>query len=466
MKSALALLTVCCVALLTWGCSDHLASVNENPNAPERVEEPSLLLTQASLTASRTVTSDAYENGNLAGQYKSKSRFTSFELLQWGGNSSTWRSLYRNLRDLSNVRTFGHEGYEAVATVLEVWTISLLTDLYGDIPYTEATQGQASQNFTPQFDNQEEIYSDLLLRLEEVNEAFADGLPNIAGDIIYGGDLSGWQRFANSLRLRLLMRLSEVAPTIAAQGVAEIIADPAKYPLITSHAESATLAYAQQQPDEHPWLNRDAAIDALALSDRLDTILQELDDPRREAWFLPTDATGEIESIPHGLNESNSSGLPGSNYNRELLFLERSEGILLDYTEVAFILAEAAHRGWTDANAEALFEEAVSSSFDYWGLVTPTDYFDRAGYDGTLERVITQKWIALMGRDYQGWHEWVRTGYPSFISPGPDAVISEYPRRFEYPSEEFDLNAANAQEATSRLSNGNTLLSRKWWDAR
>lgn len=464
LRSSVLLLFVAVV--IGTGCSDHLASINENPNAPERIEEPALLLTQSSLAASRTVTSAAFENGNLAGQYKSKSRFTSFELLQWGSSSGLWTSLYRNLRDLRNVREFGHDGYGAVATVLEIWTFSLLTDLYGDIPYSHAVQGR-ELNFTPRYDAQEDIYFDLLERLDEVNQAFASGLPGVDGDIIYSGNLDEWRRFANSLRLRLLMRLSETEPDLAQQGISDMISNEDVYPIIRSHNESATLEYAQTQPDVHPWLNRNASIDALALSDRLDSILTAWDDPRLTSWFLPTETTGEIESIPHGLNESNSAGLPGSNYNADLLFRQRSEGVLLSYTEVAFILAEAAHRGWIDAEPESLFQEAVESSFSYWGTVTPDLYFESAaGYDGTLEQIVTQKWVALMGHDYQGWHDWVRTGFPSFISPGPDAVIAEYPRRFEYPTSEFALNAANVEEAVGRLPDGNSLLSRKWWDQR
>ncbi len=456
-------------ALLS-GCSDGLTDLNVNPNAPERIDDPALLMTRVTKSAGDLISNQGFEIGNLAGQYAAKQRFTAFELLQWEGNTGVWNGLYTLMRDADLMAELGHPGYGAVADVIKGWAALMLTDMYGDVPFSQAVTARTDGNFTPAYDRQEDIYPAIHALLEGANDRMAAGVSPVRGDIINNSDYGKWRRFANALRLRMYMRTSEVDPAGARAGIQALLADPSRFPLPRSTADETRLQYLSGPPNSHPWSGsgRQIGFEVLRVSTPLFDILAGADDPRLEHWFVPVGEPAEIRPLAPGLNDANSRDVISSTFNPAVFFQPTRPAHFLPYHEVAFILAEAAHRGWIDGDAPSLYREALEAAFTFTGLEMPADFPDRPeiAYDGTLERILTQKWVSLVDFEFQGWHDWVRTGYPSFIAPGPDAVLSAYPRRFEYPTAEQALNQRSWSEAVGRMGGEDSLLGRKWWDAR
>jgi hypothetical protein len=136
-------------------------------------------------------------------------------------------------------------------------------------------------------------------------------------------------------------------------------------------------------------------------------------------------------------------------------------------SESHFILAEAAQRGWISADPQTFYETGIQLNFDYWGVELPTDYLSRPGvaYDGELETIITQKWLALLYTDYQGFCEFKRTDFPSVIEPGPDAFYPEYPSRYLFPANEQQSNNANYQAAIQNMgASSDDIRTPVWWE--
>jgi len=452
------------------GCSDGLVDLNVNPNQPERIDDPALLMTRVTKTAGDLVTNQSFEIGNLAGQYSAKQRFTAFELLQWEGNTGAWNGLFTLIRDAEITAELGHAGYGAVADVIKGWASLMLTDLYGDVPFSEATNARFDGNFTPAYDRQEDIYAAIHTLLEGANDRMAAGVSPVRGDIINNSDFGKWRRLANALRLRMYMRTSEVDPGGARAGIQALLADPDRFPLPRSAADETRLLYLSGPPNSHPWSGpgRQIAFEVMRVSSPLYNVLLEANDPRLTHWVVPTGDPAEIRPLAPGLNDANSRDIISSTYNPAVFFLPTRPAHFVPYHEVAFILAEAAHRGWIDGDPATRYREALAAAFSFTGLTMPADFPDRpsVAYNGSLERILTQKWISFFDFEFQGWHDWVRTGFPSFIAPGPDAVLSAYPRRFEYPSAEQALNGNSWSAAVARMGGDDSLLARKWWDAR
>jgi hypothetical protein len=452
------------------GCADGLVDLNVNPNQPERIDDPALLMTRVTKSAGDLLANQSFETGNLAGQYAAKQRFTAFELLQWEGNGGAWNGLYTLIRDAEIVSELGHAGYGAVADILKGWAGLMLTDLYGDVPFSQAAQARIDGNFTPSYDRQEDIYEAIHALLAGANDRIAAGVSPVRGDIINNSDFDRWRRLANALRLRMYLRTSEVDPAGSRAGVQALLADPDRYPLPRNAGEATRLQYLSGPPNSHPWSGsgRQIAFEVLRVSTPLFDVLSEADDPRLAHWFVPVGDPAAIQPLAPGLNDGNSRDIISSTFNPAVFFQTTRPVFFLPYHEVAFLLAEASHRGWIEGSPEARYREALAAAFAFTGLTMPEDFPDRpsVAYNGSLERILTQKWVSFVDFEFQGWHDWVRTGFPSFIAPGPDAVLSAYPRRFEYPSSEQALNAGSWNEAVSRLGGDDSLLGRKWWDAR
>ncbi len=464
----MALLTASLSSVL--GCSEGLVDININPNQPERIDDPALLMTRVTKSAGDLISQQSWEIGNLTGQYSAKDRFTAFELLQWGSNPGVWNGLYTLIRDAEIMSELGHPGYGAIADIIKGWAGLMLTDLYGDIPFSEATRARLDANFTPAYDRQEDVYAAIHLLLERANDQIAAGVSPVRGDIINSSNYDKWRRFANALRLRMYMRTSEVDPSGSRAGFQRIFQDPARFPIPRALTDEMRLQYLSGPPNAHPWSGAGAQIgfNVMVLSTRLFDALVQTEDPRLAHWAIPFGTPLEIRAMPPGLNDASSRDFPASNFNPALFFQPTRPAKFLPYHEVLFLLTEAAHRGWIDRDPSALYRDALAAAFSFTGLTMPDDYPTRpaVAYNGSLERIITQKWISFFDFEFQGWHDWVRTGFPTSIAPGPDAVIQSYPRRFEYPVAEQAVNNASWSDAVGRLGGDDNLLARKWWDAR
>ncbi|SIN67280.1 SusD/RagB family nutrient-binding outer membrane lipoprotein [Algoriphagus halophilus] len=498
-------------ALALTSCDKDFEEINMNPNSPETVSS-SLLLPTIIRNSTNEISGKAWGYGNVVMQYTAKIQFTNEDRYNWGPEGNPYSTFYNSLRDINNMISISTEAnqnnYVAVAKIMRAHMFSFMTDAYGDLPYSEATKAKESINY-PVFDSQEQIYSNILSELEEANELLGSTNEVIEGDILFEGDVMSWKKFANSLRLRILMRLSDrIDPSAAMQ---TILSDPTKYPVFTSFEDQAALQYLQDVPNQHGlYTTRSGSFDEYRLSENMESVLKELNDPRLYAYAQPTNDSGagiigevdDYQGVPNGLADEEAlayspSGDPakgGSNFISRVGLLWScsactslanpigAQAILMSYAELQFILAEASEKGYITGDAATYYNNGVKAAFNYYesryrivNLPEIADLlvFDEAyltqpkvAYTGSTEeklsKIGTQKWLSLFFTGLEAWYDWRRTDYPK-IEPGPAAYINTVPVRFMYPSSIQALNGDNYEAAIQRQG-PDAITTRVWWD--
>lgn len=493
-------------------CDKDFEEVNVNPNSPEAVSS-ALLLPNVIRNTTNEIAGNAWGLGNLVVQYTAKIQFTNEDRYNWGPQGNPYNSFYSALRDINNIvelsGTANQKNYVGVAKVMRAHLFAYMTDVYGEIPYSEAIQAKSGVNY-PKFDSQESVYRAILVELEEANAMLGTTSEKIEGDILFNGNVTLWKKFANSLRLRMLMRLSDRQnPAVALQA---IVSNPSQFPIFASESEQAVLQYLQDVPNQHPlYTTRSGSYDEIRLSQKMEDVLKELNDPRLFAYAQPTtsSAVGVVgpasayEGVPNGLGDeealkyspSGDASKGGSNFISRVGLLWSCQActsqanplgyqaILMSYAEVQFILAEAREKGFISTEtAEAYYKKGVQASVNYYKarytvinqptiasrLFVDDAYFAQAkvSYAGTtaekLVKIGTQKWLALYFSGLEPWNDWKRTGFPS-IKPGPAAFINTVPVRFMYPSSLQSLNGDNYKAAIGRQG-ADAITTRVWWD--
>ncbi|MGZ8510423.1 MAG: SusD/RagB family nutrient-binding outer membrane lipoprotein [Chitinophagaceae bacterium] len=354
----------------------------------------------------------------------------------------------------------------AVARILKAYAFWTITDRWGDVPYFEALQGIA----TPKLDKQEEIYPDLLKELKEAVAGFDGGLA-MKGDIIYGGEIANWKRFANSLRMLIALRMSKVYPAaggLAATEFSAALNDPAGS--ITENDQNAAIDYpggAYQHP-LYTSYSVSGRIDD-AISSTMTDVLSSLSDPRINEFG------SETTGFPYGIDRDKAVNVaPGWGLIMGGMDLPEDQDIVLvNAATVLFARAEAAERGWTGESAVALYNDGVETSLEQWGYTDAAvvnAYLAQSGvvFGATdhLRKIATQRWIAMYPDGMQAWSEWRRTGFP-VLTPAEDATNDggQIPRRFVYGTGEYSTNKAAVDEAVARIPGGDDDQdARMWWD--
>jgi hypothetical protein len=480
--------TILLSLVMILSACDQFDVSNDNPDVALSINNnPELLLTNVQRNAINRAVGNAWSEGNLMAQYGARIVFTSFDLFDWGDQAGTWNTYYLAIRDAKELEAIaqntGNPSYEGVSLILQSWMFQILTDMWGDIPYAQVAQAKAETPvYTPAYDTQEAIYNGLLADLKKANDLLSgDNIPNIKGDIVFAGDLLKWRKFANSLRLRVAVRLSESNPSLAQSEIAAIYNDQARFPVMESNDDNAVLHYLSAIPNAHPITEesvyRVGSFNEYRIAETVVGMLESFEDPRLEFWADPTansvaEGNPKIEGMQNGIVDGPAYEYKGgdaflSKFNINYFYFQSNanQGRLMQYSEVAFILAEAAQRQWIGGGAQEWYEKGVKASFDYWNVEIPADYLQRTGvaYDNRLETIANQKYLALFYTDYQGFIEFKRTGFPTTIQPGPDAFYDVYPSRFEYPSEEESLNGQNRQQAIQRQG-ADEITTRVWWE--
>lgn len=488
---------------LATGCTKDFSEVNTDTNVPTSVT-PDLLLSGVQRNMMNDQVSQAWGIGNIVVQYHAKIQFVNEDRYLWNEQNGVWNSVYGNYRNLQNifdqVGTDNRNAYNGVALVLKSWMFSLVTDAYGDVPYTEAGKAKSEGVYTPKYDRQEDIYKGLLADLKKANEILAASTNTLSGDIIYGGNIMRWRRLANSLRLRLLMRLSK-KQNVAADMQA-IVSDAVNNPIFTSIADNAELRYQAQAPNQWPlYGSRVGSFDEFRLSKTLSDRLTALGDKRLAIFGRPTQrsvasGTPVIEGIPNGLGDVQAlnynggpQGVSRVGYTFACLVCNdagqappdpaAARSPIMGYPELQLILAEARERGFiSTGTAEGYYLEGIRSNFNYWrsvvpasygiDLTVPESYFTQASvaYSGSqsekLDKIYLQKWIALYFNGLEAWFDWRRTGKPT-ITPGANNLNdNKVPVRFIYPLSEQSLNGSNRSEAVSRQGGTDNINTMMW----
>ena len=422
-----------------------------------------------------------YNISRMLAQYWSDVTYTDgsrYDFQDRGIPDTFWAEFYRDvLMDLEEAKALIEaEDYSAssylenqaknqiaIIEVLEVYTYSVLTETFGDVPYTEANLG--ADNFTPKYDDAATIYADLFTRLDAAI-ADLDASNASFGDIelLFDGDITKWKTFANSLKLRMAMRMADVPSFGSEAKVLEAVAAG----VYDANLDGAFFEYIGTDP----YVN--TIYDGFTIDGRNDycpsntliDMMNDLNDPRLPLLF--TTVNGVYKGIQFGLVD----GVPYANYSHfaDSFFEPTLEAILSDYSEMEFFLAEAVERGWAvGGTAEEHYNNGITASILYYGgtQAEADAYLAQASVAYTTatgnwkQKIGTQKWLAMYNRGIEGWSEWRRLDQPILNHPvGMD--YSDIPTRFPYPYTENDMNPS--YDAAAVAIGGDTATTKLWWD--
>ncbi|MBT1699459.1 SusD/RagB family nutrient-binding outer membrane lipoprotein [Fulvivirgaceae bacterium PWU4] len=349
--------------------------------------------------------------------------------------------------------------------VMEVYTWSVLVNTFGNVPYKQALDPKIP---LPAYDDASEIYSDLLTRLDAAIAGFSTTATGITGsaDILYAGNIEKWKKFSNSLKLKLAMVLADKDP-----GKAKTLVQQAAPNVITSNAENARHTYLTSSPNNNPLSNNlvtpfTTRKDFVAGKTIID-VMNTLNDPRRPFFF--TTVGGAY--VGGRIGFTNDYAL--TSHISDKISAPTFEALLLDYSEVQFLLAEAVERGFITGNAETYYNEAITASILYWGgtAAEATTYLAQSAVAYTTaagdykQKIGTQKWLALNNRGYDSWLEWRRLDYPVLLPPsGPDVPDNlKVPVRMIYPIVEQNVNGAQRELAAAAIG-GDASTTKLFWD--
>ncbi|MEO6285926.1 MAG: SusD/RagB family nutrient-binding outer membrane lipoprotein [Dyadobacter sp.] len=464
-------------AVLLAGCGDSLEKVNENPNEAIVAQPEYLLANSIKSNADLILGSDAsMETTTLFVQHWAKIQYTDVDkyTVSISNVQNVWTNLYsQGLTDFSTIIKIGEEtgnvNYQAVGLILKSWSFQLLTDLYGDIPYTQAVK--INETLTPKYDAQKDVYLGLLSDLKRASELINTGGSPISGDLVYNGNLTKWKKFANSLRLRIALRIADKDPQTAKTVIAELAAN--KSALIASNDEIAQLVYLSS-PNQNPVSRDRETRDDYRVSKSVIDKLQELKDPRLAIYANKTvDATptGYI-GVTNGLPADSAAKLGFTKTSKlgDYFTAPSSPSVFLAYSEVLFNLAEAAQRGFIPDNAADLYKAAVTASLQQFKvsatditayLAQPAVAYSAANYKKSIG---DQKWLALFSQGLEAYTEWRRLDFPQLKPAYAGVLGGKFPLRLTYPTGEQALNGANYKAAVA--SQGEDRLTTKlWFDA-
>lgn len=355
----------------------------------------------------------------------------------------------------------------AVARILKAYYFWFLTDIYGDIPYSQALKG--TEELKPAYDSQESIYTDLFKELTEAQAQINETEEAISGDILFSGDMAMWKKFANTTRLFMSLRLIKRDP---AKAQAEFTA--AINSGVLEAGENVTYQFIGGDPNNwNPWFedyNNDNRND-YAISNTLGDFMLANNDPR--VFVYGENLNGQVKTLDYGSNQAKN--IPGA-FSRvgNSLRADNTEAPIFTYAQVLFVKAEAAQRSWSipgeARSTKQLYEEAIKASWEFWEVYDATAYATYIAdpdiaYSAAngLERIIKQKWVHQYLNGFEAWTDWRRTGYPT-LTPAPDATqTGGIPRRMGYPSAAKPLNEAGYNAVIERQG-ADTNYTRVWWD--
>ena len=505
------------LASALFSCKD-LTVLNQNPNGINPLTaNPNLVMSTVLTETGKSFVNLGYQDMAGVMQHTQKDGWSgSHNSYEWGGSQS-WASYYDILRNNQYVYdrsvSLNWEMHQGISLVIKSMMFGLITDLWGDAPYSAALKGAdgGTANTFPVYDSQEAIYTGILADLEKANTLLSKNAveytstPGTA-DVYYQGNPTKWRKLANSLMLRFYMRISSKKPDVAKAGIEKIMANAVQYPVITAIADDAAMPFAGNSNDDSWPAN--AVYDASASNYRRLKMaatfvnkLLDLKDPRIAVWAnkvqipLIVDAnlpkgTDKIENGKRYLSPDKVAGkdvntnpdyvgLPtgligGASYNLSPTaeqaannphvswlndIYKQAKGPLLksrmmSAAEVRFILAEAALKGWSvTGDAKTHYDAGIKASMDTWGTTAAyASYMTQKGvaYDGTLKQIIEQKWISSWTAAQEAWFDYRRTGFPE-LTVGPSAIRKVLPVRFYYMLDERNLNKTNTEAAMSKL---------------
>ena len=465
-----------CFSLIFIACQTdaEYEDLNRNPKDPSVVPYATLFTSaQKSLVDEMVTTNYNTSIYKFLAQYWAQTTYTdesNYEMQNRNIPNNHWRTMYTNvLFDFKDAKSkviagtsVNKAGEEAQISVLEVLAWQNLVDTFGNVPYSEALDPQ--ENTLPKYDDAATIYADLMVRIDlaisQLNGA-SGGFSK--PDLLYGGDLAAWSKFANSLKLRLAMRLSDVNPSVSKAAAEQAVAAG----VFTSNSDNTALQYLSAPPNTNPiWVAiiQSGRKDYVAANTLVD-YMNDLGDPRLDYYFRDK-VSGAYLGGPYGATNTYSKY---SHINSQVLEPD-FEGTLIDFVEVSFLQAEAVERGYTiSGSAEQHYNNGIEASILYWGgsAADVTDYManPKVAYSTATgdwkEKIAMQFWLGMYNRGCEGWNVWRKFDNPQLNIP----VASQraVPTRYTYPITEQNLNEANRSAAAASIG-GDTQNTKIFWD--
>ena len=480
-------------------CDDGFAELNTDPTASSEIN-PKFQFTWVQLRTS----GGRYENWRGALIYSATMmQHLAATCGYWNGDKYTWNGGYasaffdsnyndvvRDLQDLIRKLEGGIQGDNTMLGMARIWRVLFfhrMTDLYGDVPYTEAGKGITEGIDFPKYDEQDFIYYDMLAELESAIGQLGEGGFESA-DLMFNGDTGKWRTFAYSLMLRLGMRLSEVDPSGAQAWVAKAIAGG----VMTSNEDNAKI--------EHT--NGPEGINMNGIGEVLDKANGFGDDcPRLSAtlvdWMLATgdprlDILGELPAnggghagLPNGLDattiEMNPTGTSTDDFDRinPALVTVSTPMMFLTAAEVEFLQAEASMRGWGGGDAAMHYENGIRAAMQLYESFDPTLTIDEGAVNAYIyanpfnpnegmKQIGWQFWAATFLNEYEAFANYRRTGFPDLVPVNYEGNVTngQIPLRLAYPSSEAGREPFEIARTRQGLGTDfSTFLNAPvWWD--
>lgn len=389
-----------------------------------------------------------------------------------------WNTSYKWLKQVKELNQAAtkeqNNNYIAISKVLNAWIYANLTDAFGDVPMSEALNLE-DDIMRPKYDKQKDIYLFLLNDLKEANQLFDPTKTLPEGDLFYQANSSPdgilkWKKFCNSLSLRLLTRiLSRNGEIDVHTRINEIVNNPAVYPIFQSNGDGAGLDISGVAPLLPP-ISRPQDFTAYRATGEFFTkTLVNNNDPRLSKFFtqaksIPSNANIGYKGAPSGYALGSSFNYQPSNFNQNLAKAPLRI-LVLPYTEVQFILSELAFKGIIAGSAQTYYENGVKSAVEQWGSTLPANYFTNTNvaFNGTLERIMLQKYVGLFFVDHQQWYEQRRTGFPVLPNNGGLLNNGKMPQRMLYPTTTKIQNYDNYVIASQQIG-GDDINTKMWWN--
>lgn len=515
-----------CLLLVISSCTDKFEYFNTDPNRATDDDIKKDMLALGGMFPPLMVdvipTSDEGANEYQRAQNLAGDIFSGYMAAvgQWNGssNNSTYNLYFDDWNDVAfsvAYRTMGYWNqikaksveYDSpsafsLAQILKVMTLHRITDNYGPIPYSKMGQGALGSAY----DSQEEVYTgfftDLNAAITELSD-FVSADPNAKPlkkyDLIYGGDYKKWIVFANSLKLRLAMRLAYVKPDLAKQYAEEAVNN--EHGVMTGNVNNAELRSGLGVQVYNPLWVCWSRYGDIRMGASIESFLKGYADPRMSVYFSPSSISGNgYHGVRNGVTIGNKAWYMTASAPNVSNNSVESPILWMCAAEIYFLRAEGALRGWNmGETAENLYKKGIETSFEHRGVsgaatyianntAVPANYTDMLGGSGAvastnikiqwnasytfeqnLEQIITQKWLAMFPEGQEAWTEYRRTGYPKIFpvvtnNSGNTIDTDKQIRRLPFPQSEYRANNEEVIKAVVLLGGNDNGGTKLWWD--
>ncbi|HEV7348744.1 SusD/RagB family nutrient-binding outer membrane lipoprotein [Telluribacter sp.] len=479
MKKIICLL----IAGLVFGCTNHFDELNTDKKNPASVTGESLFNNATErfhhILNSASVNTNVFR---LYAQYWAQTTYpeeSQYQQVQRNIPDNWFQRLYRDaLKDLDEAKRLIaaqetnsqtapiQKNKLAIIEITEAHIYTTLVDLFGNVPYSEALD---FANPNPKYDDAKDIYYS---EIDQLNQAIANLEVSASSfestsDLVNQGDTKMWLKSANSLKLRLAMRLADVdeakSRTMAESAVSSGV--------FSAISENLSVEYINNAPYTYP------AYEDLVLSGRSDfvaantivEVMNDLKDPRRKYYFQENLGQGTFAGGIYGSgNAFTSFSSPGMR-----MYTANTPGVNLSYSEVLFLLAEAAQRGYSvGGTVEEYYNRAITASVMEWGgteaearaYLSQKDVAWSTAAGDWRQKLGLQKWLSLYNNGMEGWTTWRLLDFEGFKVP-EGLTEEDIPNRLVYPVNEATLNGANLSAAATAIG-GDNVQSKIFWDVR